>query len=154
MMNPVTIILTAVLLVLPLSCQKKSEEYRVQKIVTFIHDAAEEKKIASILEYISASYSDPQGNDYEGVKGLLAYYFFRHQRVSVYIPGIDASVRGSTARASFQTVLTGADSSVSGVLPESLGVYDFDISLTREEGEWKVVSATWTKTGAGPPAEQ
>lgn len=146
-MKTVTIILAAVLLVFPLSCHKQTEEHRVRKVVASVQMAAEEKKIASILGHISTSYGDPQGHDYEGIKGLLAYYFFRHQRVSVYIPGIDASVQGTAARATFQAVLTGANGSTGGVLPESLGVYDFDVSLTREEGDWKVITASWTKTG-------
>jgi hypothetical protein len=33
------------------------------------------------------------------------------------------------------------------VIPEALGMYDFDVSFVKESGEWKVTSATWKKAG-------
>lgn len=137
------------------ACAKESEEDKVKKVVTSVQQAAEEKKIKAIQEHLSRSYRDPKGYDYDGIKGLLAFYFFRHKTVSVYLSGLEATVNGPQATARFQAVLTakGIDGeSASIILPDALGAYNFDVSLRKEEGEWKIVSATWERamgSGAG-----
>jgi len=147
-----------ILLLMPLigACTKETEEDRVKKVITSVQQAAEEKKIAAVLEHISKSYRDPQGNDYNGIKGILAFYFFRHQKVSVYMPNIDIVVTGPTAKALFQAILTGrgaGESAGTTILPEALGAYDFEVQLKKEEGKWKVTSAQWQRAGEGtlPP---
>lgn len=143
-------ILPAVLLLSP-ACHKETEEDKVKKVITGVQQAAEEKKIKSVLDHISRSYQDPQGNDYNGVKGLLAFYFFRHQKVSVYMPNIDIMVNGEKASALFQAILTGRGTgeAAGGILPEALGAYNFEVLLAKEDGSWKVTSAKWERVGEG-----
>ena len=137
------------------ACTKETEEDKVKKVVTSVQQAAEEKKISAVLEHISKTYRDPQGNDYNGIKGLLAFYFFRHRKVSVYMPNIDIVVTGSTVKAVFQAILTGRGTgeASSGILPESLGAYNFEVLFYKEDGRWKVTSAKWERAGEGmvPP---
>jgi hypothetical protein len=137
------------------ACSKETEEDKVKKVVTSVQKAAEEKKIGAVLEHVSKTYRDPQGNDYNGIKGLLAFYFFRHQKVSVYMPNIDIVVTGPAAKAVFQAILTGRGSGEAsgGILPESLGAYNFEVHLNKEDGMWKVTSAKWERAGEGmvPP---
>jgi len=135
------------------ACSKETEEDKVKKVVTSVQQAAEEKKIGAILEHISKAYRDPQGNDYNGIKGLLAFYVFRHQKVSVYMPNIDIVVTGPTAKAVFQAILTGRGTgtgeTTGGILPEALGAYNFEVLMSKEDGAWKVTSAKWERAGEG-----
>jgi len=149
--------LPLILLFLPsAACRKETEEDKVKKIITSVQKATEEKKIRSVLDHISRSYQDPQGNDYNGIKGLLAFYFFRHQKVSVYMPNIDIVVTGPTAKALFQAILTGrgTEESAGGILPDALGAYNFEVLLTKGEGSWKVTSARWERAGEGSGQQQ
>ncbi len=140
--------LLIILFLIPLfcSCLKDTEEEKVIKVVTSVQHAAEEKKIGAVLDHLSKSYHDPQGNDYNAVKDILAYNFFQHQKIGVYIPRVDVVVSGSTAQAMFQPVMTGRDTS-GNILPEESGVYNFEVDLSREDGTWKVTSATWKRVG-------
>ena len=147
-----------IVLLLPLlagGCSKETEEDRVKKVITTVQKAAEEKKVNAVLDHIAKNYLDPQGNDYNGIKGLLAFYFFRHQKVSVYMPSIDIVVTGQTAKALFQTVLTGRGTgeTAGGILPEALGAYNFEVYLSKAGGNWLVTSAKWERAGEGmaPP---
>lgn len=135
------------------ACHKETEQDRVRKIITSVRKAVEEKDIRTILGHLSKAYRDPQGHDYDGIKGLLLFYFYRHQNISVYIPALDVSITGSTARAVFQPVLTGGNKteSAADLLPEALGLYDFDVSLAKEPDGWKVTSAKWERAGRGLP---
>jgi hypothetical protein len=139
-----------VVLILLTACHKETEQDRVKKVVTEIRTAAGEKDIKTILRHLSKTYHDPQGYDYDGIKGLLLYYFFKHQTVSVFIPSLDITVVGSSAKAVFQAVLSGGNKveSPGDLIPEALGMYDFDVSFAKESGEWKVTSAMWKKGGA------
>jgi hypothetical protein len=148
----------AVLVFTLTDCHRQSEEDRVRKVIAAAEKAVEQKKISAVQEHLSRSYRDPQGHDYDGIRGLLAFYFFRHRAVSVYIPAVEVTVSGPAATARFQAILTGRGldgESAGGILPDALGAYDFDVSLRNEEGQWKVVSATWTRSGeGGVPREQ
>lgn len=133
-------------------CHTETEADRIKKVITSVQHAAEEKKIMTILDQLSRSYRDAQGYDYDGIKGLLAFYFYRHQKVRVYIPSLEATVNGSDAAASFEAVLAGAaPEKASGTpLPGALGVYRFTVDLRQEGGGWKVVSAKWERIGDQP----
>jgi len=140
-----------------IACTKDTEEDKVKKVLTSIQQAAEEKKIAAVLVHVSRSYQDPQGNDYNGVKGMLAFYFFRHQKVAIYMPNIDVVVTGTAAKALFQAILTGrgAGESAGNIIPEALGAYNFEVHMKKEDGQWKVTSAKWERAGEGafPPQQ-
>jgi hypothetical protein len=132
-----------------LGCHKETEQDKVKKVITNIQKAAEEKDINKITNGISKNYNDPQGNNYGGIKGLVIAYFYQYPKISIYITRLDVSVKDTSARAIFQAVLTsrGAAESAPKVLPESLGVYEFDVLFRKEPDEWKVVSAAWERVG-------
>jgi hypothetical protein len=130
-------------------CHKESELDKVKKVITSLQKATEEKDIKKIITSLSKTYRDSQGNNYGSIKGLVLAYFYQYPKISMNIPNIDVSVENASAKAVFQAVLTsrGATESAPAVLPESLGMYAFDVSLKKEAGEWKVVSAKWERIG-------
>lgn len=150
MRRVITILLLFAMAVAP-ACRKETEQDKVKKVVTAIQKAAEEKKVKEITGNLSKTYNDTQGFNYDTIKGLLLGYFFRHQKISAYITDLEISVEGAFAKAVFQAVLTGGSKTGSAVdlIPESLGMYAFVVSLQKEEGKWKVTSAAWERVGDG-----
>jgi hypothetical protein len=130
-------------------CHKETEQDKVKKVITSLRKAAEEKDIKKFGNSISKTYNDSQGNTYGSIKGLLIAYFYQYPKISMYITKLNVSVTDTSAEAVFRTVLTsrGADESTPAVLPESLGVYAFDVFFKKESNEWKVVSAEWERVG-------
>ena len=145
MRRVVTIFLIFVIAMTVLGCHKETDQDKVKKVVADIQTAGDEKDIRKIMNNLSKTYSDPQGFNYEGIKGLLLGYFFRYPKISVYINSLTISVEDTSARAEFQTVLTSGEKtgSVTDVIPQSLGVWNFDVSLKKESSDWKVTSAKW-----------
>ncbi len=131
------------------TCHKQSEEDRVKKIIVAVQKAAEEKDIRKIIDNLSKSYLDSAGNDYNSIKGLLLAYFFRHPKIHVFIPDMTVTIDDSRASAAFQAVLTGGSKTetVTDLLPESMGMYEFDVSFVKDSGDWKVISARWKRLG-------
>jgi hypothetical protein len=140
------------LLLLSPGCQRDTEQTKVKKIITDVQRAVEEKDIRTILGHLSRTYRDPQGYDYNGIKGLLLSYFFRHQKISVYLTNLDVTADAISARATFQAVLSASDKtgSAADILPEALGIYAFNVVFSKESKEWKVVSSAWERLGEAP----
>jgi hypothetical protein len=129
-------------------CHRETEEDKVKKVVAEIQAAGEVKDVSKIMKNLSKNYSDPQGFNYEGIKGLLIGYFFRYPKISAYVSNLTISIDNESARAEFQTVLTSGEKtgSIKDVIPNSLGVWDFDVTLKKEANEWKVASAKWEES--------
>jgi hypothetical protein len=95
----------AAILCLP-NCHKETEEEKIKNLIAGIQKAAGEKDTRTVLGHLSKTYHDPQGNNYDGIKGLLLFYFMRHRQVHVYVPNLDISIENNAAQASLQAVLT------------------------------------------------
>jgi hypothetical protein len=133
-------------------CHADTEQDKVKKVVHKVQQAAENKDIKQVLSHLSKTYKDPQGNNYDDVKDLLIYYFFRHAKVSVFITNLDVHVDSPFSTARFQAVLSGRNKveSSGDILPEAFGAYNFDVTLAMESGEWHIVSARWDRSGEAP----
>ena len=133
------------------ACKKETEQDKVKKVIVEVQKASEDKDIKKILACLSKTYQDPQGFTYDTMRGFLLGYFFRHQKIKVYITNLDVNVTDDSARAGFQALLSGGEKteSLSTLVPEALGFYDFDVLFKKESGEWKVASAKWSRIGDG-----
>ena len=149
MRRVVTILLILVISITTLGCHKMTEQDKVKKVITDIQTAAQEKDVKKIINNLAKTYNDPQGFNYETIKGLLLGYFFQYPKISAYITNLEISIENTSAKAVFQTVLTSGNKtgSASDVIPQSLGVWDFDVSLKKESNGWKVTSAKWEQAG-------
>jgi len=145
----ISIIILCLILFCCLGCKKETEQDRVRKVITGIQKAAEDKEIRKIIVNISKTYNDPQDNNFESVNGLLIAYFYRFPQISVYLSNLAVKVEDSSATATFKAFLTsrGASESAPRILPQSLGMYAFEVALMKEKDEWKVVSAVWERIG-------
>lgn len=141
-----TILFIFVMVMTAPACHRESEQDRVGKVITDIQAAAEEKDVRKIMDHVAKVYSDPQGSNRETVRRILLGYFLRYPKVSAYVTNLEISVENTSARVVIQAVLTSGKKtgSVTDVIPESLGMYLFDVSLKKESGDWKVASAQWT----------
>jgi len=145
----VTILLIFAITITALGCHKETEQDKVKKVITDIQTAAQEKDIKRIIGNLANTYNDPQGYNHETIKGLLIVYFLQYPKISAYITNLEISIENKSAKAVFQTVLTSGNKtgSMSDVIPQTLGVYDFDVSLKKESNNWKVTSAKWEQVG-------
>jgi len=145
----VTMSLVFVIIITVLGCHKMTEQDKVKKVITDIQKAAQEKDVKKIINNLAKTYNDPQGFNYETIRGLLLGYFFQYPKISAYITNLEISIENTSAKAVFQTVLTSGNKtgSAADMIPQSLGVWDFDVSLKKESNGWKVTSAKWEQVG-------
>lgn len=148
-MKQITVLILIFIISLTLlGCSRENDQDKIKKVITDIQAAGEAKDVKTIMNNLSKTYSDPQGFNYDGIKRLLAGYFFRYPKISAYITDLTISVENTSARVTFQAVLTSGEKtgSVTDVIPQSLGVWDFDVTLKKESNDWKVTSAKWEQS--------
>jgi hypothetical protein len=120
-----------------------SPEQQVRAVIESMEVAAEARAVSDLLEHISASYRDAQGQDRAEASRYARGYFIANQSVhlltrieSLEFPSPDE------ARVKLQVGMAGrAGEPSSASLTADL--YDFDLALVREGGEWKVSYADW-----------
>jgi hypothetical protein len=140
-----TILFIFVIIIAVLGCHRETEQDKVKKVITDIQKAAENKDVKKIMNNLSKIYSDPQGFNYETIRRPLLGYFLIYPKISAYINNLQISIENASAKAVFRTVLTSATKSGSpaDLIPQSLGMYDFNVLLKKESDGWKVTSAVW-----------
>ena len=141
-------VLIVVLAVLSLTaCSKKTDTDRVRAVINAVQKAAEDRDVREALSHVDRNYRDPAGNDYQAIKGMMLYYFFRHQKISIIVSNLETVVDGASVSAHFQAILSSRTGSADNILPDALGAYRFDISFRNDQGDWKIVSARWKPWG-------
>ncbi|OGW35790.1 MAG: hypothetical protein A2010_16760 [Nitrospirae bacterium GWD2_57_9] len=143
---PLIVVILLSIALLP-GCETDTDEDKVRDTLAVVEKSVEEKDIRTALSRISKTYRDGQGNDFEGIKGLILFYFFRHAAISVLLHEVEIQVQGAAATADFQALLSSRAGESVNLLPEAVGSYRFHVVLTRESDEWKVQAATWEKSG-------
>jgi hypothetical protein len=120
-----------------------SPEQQVRAVIDSMEQAAEDRDVGALTEHLSASYRDANGQDRAEASRYARGYFIANQSVhlltrieSLEFPAPDE------ARVRLQVGMAGRGGEP-GVGDLSADLYDFDVALIREDGEWKVSYADW-----------
>ena len=120
-----------------------SPEQQVRAVIESMEVAAEARDVGDLMEHISVNFRDAQGQDRTEASRYARGYFVANQSVhlltrieSLEFPSPDE------ARLKVQVGMAGrgGEQGAGGLTAD---LYDFDIALVREDGEWKVSYADW-----------
>ena len=130
---------------------ENSPEAQVRTLLKRGESAAEKKESGVLRQMISEKYSDSQGQDKRAIEAILRYYFLRHESIHllVRIQSIDFP---QPAQAQAVVLVAMAGQPISGAQElERLraDLYRFEIVLTTENKEWKVIRAEWRRAEPG-----
>ena len=131
------------LLLLTACSDDGSPEQQVRAVIESMEVAAEARDVGDLMEHISASYRDAQGQDRTEASRYARGYFIANQSVhlltrveSLEFPAPDE------ARVKLQVGMAGR-AGAPGQAGLSADLYDFDLALVREGDEWKLSYADW-----------
>jgi hypothetical protein len=120
-----------------------SPDQQVRAVIESMEVAAEARNVGDLIEHISANYSDAHGQDRAEASRYARGYFIANQSVhlltrveSLEFPSPDE------ARVKLQVGMAGRGGEP-GAAALSADLYDFDLALVLEGGEWKVSHADW-----------
>jgi hypothetical protein len=119
-----------------------SPEQQVRTVIDSIELAAEARDVGDVMEHVSAAYRSADGQDRAETSRYVRGYFVANQSIhlltriqSLEFPAPDE------ARLKLQVGMAGRDGQ--GAANLNADLYDFDVVLVREDGEWKVSYADW-----------
>ena len=120
-----------------------SPEQQVRDVIASMAAAVEARDVGDLMEHVAANYRDGQGQDRAEASRYARGYFVANQSVhlltrieSLEFPSPDE------ARVKLQVGMAGRGGEP-GASSLNADLYDFDLALVREGGEWKVSYADW-----------
>jgi hypothetical protein len=129
------------------SSERDSPEAQVRALLAQGEAAAEKKESAVLRQMMSEKYADSQGQDKKAVDAILRYYFLRNQSIHLFtrIRQINFPQPG-VALAEVMVAMAGQPISDAEELERlRADLHRFEITLARENGEWKVTRAEWRR---------
>jgi hypothetical protein len=123
-------------------------EAQVRAVVQAAKDAAEARDASGLFDLIDPGYRDPQGNGAEELRRYLRGWLIAHQSVRLLtrVESIEFPAE-NLARLSVTVGMVGREAG-GDAWDLAADVYDIDVTLAREGGEWRVTRAEWRR-GAG-----
>ncbi len=120
-----------------------SPEDRVRAAIVAVADGAGEADIVATLKPVSREYRDPQGADFNTVRGLLFREFHARGPISTTLGPIDVDLHEDEqgAEARFVCLLMdGIDLASFDIRANNADAWHFTVQLRVEDGDWMIHS--------------
>lgn len=121
-----------------------SPEEEVRDVVAAAEQAAEARDGLALRALVADDYKDGRGNGAEEIRRYVHGYLLAHQSVHllVRIEDIELPATG-LARLRAIVAMVGKEADAASAWDLAADVYEFDVTLAREGGDWRVVRADW-----------
>jgi hypothetical protein len=124
----------------------ESPEEQVRAVIANIEMGAESRDVGDVVAQLSARYRDGHGNGLEEVRRALHGYFIANQSIHLLTRVSELSFpHKDEARATVLVGMVGRDADAANAWDLAADVYEFDIALLHEDGDWKVNWAKWRR---------
>lgn len=124
----------------------QSPEQQVKAVLSAIEEGVEARSLSSVLDNVSETYTDHQGNDKKAVARLVQFQILRNQNINIFtlINSIEATQNQASVEISAAIAATGIDLSIESNRLRA-DAYRFSILLEKQANEWLVQSASWQR---------
>lgn len=134
----------ALLLVLA-GCSRSDPEQAVRAQLEVLQQAIDARDAGAVADLLAEDFIGNDGLDRRGAKQLAAGVFLRHREVGARLGPVTVELRGEgEAIARFSVLATGGSG---GLLPEQGQVYQVETGWRLQDGDWKLLNASWTPPG-------
>jgi hypothetical protein len=128
-----------------------SPETQIRTLLQQGETAAENRETGALRKMISEKYSDSQGQDKRAIEAILRYYFLRNESIHLFVR-IQSIAFPQPAQAQAIVLAAMAGQPIAGAQElERLraDLHRFEITLSSENKEWKVIRAEWRRAEPG-----
>jgi len=121
-------------------------EDAVRAVVGAAEQAAEARDASALLDLVADDYRDARGNGAEEIRRYLRGYLVAHQSITL-LTRIDSIELPATdlARVKATVGMVGKEAEAAGAWDLAADLYEFDVTLAREDGAWRVTRAQWRR---------
>jgi hypothetical protein len=134
----------ALVLVLPGCGREASPEEEIRAVVGEAEQAAEARDAFALRALVADDYRDARGNGAEDVRRYVHGYLLAHQSVHLLVRIDDIAFPATDlARLRATVGMAGREAAGASAWDLAADVYEFDVTLARADGGWKVIRADW-----------
>ena len=124
------------------ACSSESPERALRVQVEAMQAAIEVRDAGDVHAILADDFIGNDGIDRRGARQLAVATFLRHRDVAARFGPVQVEMRGQgSAIARFTVLATGGSG---GLLPDSGQVFDVETGWREVDGEWRLLTASWT----------
>ncbi|MGB5224353.1 MAG: hypothetical protein WBM38_04555 [Arenicellales bacterium] len=148
-MNKLSIIkLLSICFLILASCSQHTDspQEQIQKTISAMEAAVEQRSLDSVKELVSSDYKDEWNGNRRAALRSLMFYFQGHQSIHLLTRTSDIELAddGKSASAIVYVGMAGKPVEKSEYLIDmNADLYRFDVDLVTDGDEWRVISASW-----------
>ena len=121
-----------------------SPEAQVRAVIAEAEAAAEARDASALRDLVADDYRDGRGNDAEEIRRYVHGYLIAHQSVRLLVRIEKLELKATDlARLRATVAMVGREAESAGAWDLAADVHEFDVTLAREDGEWRVTRADW-----------
>lgn len=126
---------------------KSTPEEQVRAVIAAAETGAEARDLSAVMDLVAEGYTDTRGQDKAAIRDLMRAYFIVNQSVHLLmrVDSIDFPA-DELAAARISVGMLGRQSQEDWKY--AVDVYEFDVRLLNEDGEWRLQSAEWRRPGS------
>ena len=143
--QPIRTLLTAWLVLLLGACSVSDREQQLRQQISALQEAIDRRDAGDVEALLADDFVGNEGMDRRGARQLAAAVFLRHREIGARLGPVTVELRGEReAIARFSVLATGGSG---GLLPEQGQVYQVQTGWRLQDGDWKLLNASWTPPG-------
>lgn len=120
-------------------CARTPPEERLREAVGELQAAIGERNVSALDDMLTDDFIGPGGLDRSGARRMAQATYLRYRDVGITLGPLDVDVQEQHATVRFTAALTGG----AGMLPDSGQIYDVETGWRLDDGEWRLVNASW-----------
>ena len=133
------------LLLIVSACSRSDPEQAVRAQLEALQQAIDARDAGAVEDLLAEDFIGNEGMDRRSAKQLAAGVFLRHREIGARLGPVTVELRGEReAIARFSVLATGGSG---GLLPEQGQVYQVQTGWRLQDGDWKLLNASWTPPG-------
>jgi hypothetical protein len=122
------------------ACSREPEEQRLRAAIAAMQEAAEARRPAAVVEWVSEDFSGSHDLDRERLRRLVQAQMLGNREVGVTLGPLEVELDGAHATVRFLALTTGGSGRV---LPDRVRGYRVVSHWRLEDGQWRVHRAEW-----------
>lgn len=121
-------------------------EDEIRAFVSKAEESAEARDASALVGLVAPDYRDGSGRDAEEIRRFVRGYLLMHQSIRLLTRIEEIDLKGpDVARLRVVVGMLGRESDVESAWDLAADVYEFDVTLARENGDWRVTRADWRR---------
>jgi len=123
-----------------------SPEDEVREVVAAAEQAAEARDALSLRALVADDYRDGRGYGADEIRRLVHGYLLAHQSVHLLVRIEEIELPATDlARLRATVGMVGKEADAASAWDLAADAYEFDVTLAREGGDWRVIKADWRR---------